>query len=261
MVEVGWLGAASERVALPVLVEPALLRPRGRAARLGAGGQVRWATGSRESLWGQAALRAAPDGPVPWPRRGPPRRPPPHILDQVKSLNQSLRLGHLLCRSRNPDFLLNIIQRQARPTAAGEGHRGRGSGGGFQLPGVKRGHGRKRTPAAWAAPARQLLDGPAGRAGGAAAGVQQALSVAVPRRPRRSPCPGWPTWCRPARAPWTCCPCSACASSCCTTPLPPPPQKRRRRAGARSRRPRSGRSVAAANLPPTHHWPQPGRPP
>lgn len=44
--------------------------------------------------------------------RGPPRRPPPHILDQVKSLNQSLRLGHLLCRSRNPDFLLNIIQRQ-----------------------------------------------------------------------------------------------------------------------------------------------------
>ncbi|XP_037669960.1 integrator complex subunit 1 isoform X5 [Choloepus didactylus] len=45
--------------------------------------------------------------------RGPPRRPPPHILDQVKGLNQSLRLGHLLCRSRSPDFLLNIIQRQA----------------------------------------------------------------------------------------------------------------------------------------------------
>ncbi|XP_069425769.1 integrator complex subunit 1 isoform X1 [Ovis canadensis] len=45
--------------------------------------------------------------------QGPPRRPPPHILDQVKGLNQSLRLGHLLCRSRNPDFLLNIIQRQA----------------------------------------------------------------------------------------------------------------------------------------------------
>ncbi|KAL2100778.1 hypothetical protein ACEWY4_002539 [Coilia grayii] len=45
--------------------------------------------------------------------QGPPRRPPPHILEQVKSLNQSLRLGHLLCRSRNPDFLLNIIQRQA----------------------------------------------------------------------------------------------------------------------------------------------------
>uniref|UniRef100_A0A8C1DPP7 Integrator complex subunit 1 n=1 Tax=Cyprinus carpio carpio TaxID=630221 RepID=A0A8C1DPP7_CYPCA len=45
--------------------------------------------------------------------KGPPRRPPPLVLDQVKSLNQSLRLGHLLCRSRNPDFLLNIIQRQA----------------------------------------------------------------------------------------------------------------------------------------------------
>ncbi|NXX46962.1 INT1 protein, partial [Tricholaema leucomelas] len=45
--------------------------------------------------------------------QGPPRRPPPHVLEQVKSLNQSLRLGHLLCRSRRPDFLLNIIQRQA----------------------------------------------------------------------------------------------------------------------------------------------------
>ncbi|XP_048349441.1 integrator complex subunit 1 isoform X2 [Sphaerodactylus townsendi] len=45
--------------------------------------------------------------------QGPPRRPPQPVLDQVKSLNQSLRLGHLLCRSRNPDFLLNIIQRQA----------------------------------------------------------------------------------------------------------------------------------------------------
>ncbi|XP_066544954.1 integrator complex subunit 1 [Amia ocellicauda] len=45
--------------------------------------------------------------------QGPPRRPPPHIQEQVKSLNQTLRLGHLLCRSRSPDFLLNIIQRQA----------------------------------------------------------------------------------------------------------------------------------------------------
>ncbi|KAJ4932091.1 hypothetical protein JOQ06_010521 [Pogonophryne albipinna] len=45
--------------------------------------------------------------------QGPPRRPPPQIQEQVKTLNQSLRLGHLLCRSRNPDFLLNIIQRQA----------------------------------------------------------------------------------------------------------------------------------------------------
>ncbi|XP_053708548.1 integrator complex subunit 1 [Synchiropus splendidus] len=45
--------------------------------------------------------------------RGPPRRPPPQVQEQVKTLNQSLRLGHLLCRSRSPDFLLNIIQRQA----------------------------------------------------------------------------------------------------------------------------------------------------
>uniref|UniRef100_A0A3Q3GD68 Integrator complex subunit 1 n=1 Tax=Labrus bergylta TaxID=56723 RepID=A0A3Q3GD68_9LABR len=45
--------------------------------------------------------------------QGPSRRPPPQIQEQVKTLNQSLRLGHLLCRSRNPDFLLNIIQRQA----------------------------------------------------------------------------------------------------------------------------------------------------
>ncbi|KPP72873.1 integrator complex subunit 1-like, partial [Scleropages formosus] len=45
--------------------------------------------------------------------QGPPRRPPPLVLEQVRSLNQSLHLGHLLCRSRNPDFLLNIIQRQA----------------------------------------------------------------------------------------------------------------------------------------------------
>ncbi|KAG7262275.1 hypothetical protein CRUP_024973 [Coryphaenoides rupestris] len=45
--------------------------------------------------------------------QGPPRRPPPAVQEQIKTLNQSLRLGHLLCRSRNPDFLLNIIQRQA----------------------------------------------------------------------------------------------------------------------------------------------------
>uniref|UniRef100_UPI00398F2E8F integrator complex subunit 1 n=1 Tax=Pristiophorus japonicus TaxID=55135 RepID=UPI00398F2E8F len=45
--------------------------------------------------------------------QGVPRRPPQQVLEQLKSLNQSLRLGHLLCRSRHPDFLLNIIQRQA----------------------------------------------------------------------------------------------------------------------------------------------------
>ncbi|XP_018336442.1 integrator complex subunit 1 isoform X3 [Agrilus planipennis] len=43
---------------------------------------------------------------------GDPRKPPPHILDQLQSLNNTYRLGHLLCRSRNPDFLLDIMSRQ-----------------------------------------------------------------------------------------------------------------------------------------------------
>lgn len=43
---------------------------------------------------------------------GPARQPPQSILEQLQALNLSLRLGHLLCRSRNPDFLLDIIQRQ-----------------------------------------------------------------------------------------------------------------------------------------------------
>lgn len=78
---------------------------------------------------------------------------------------------------------------------------------------------------------------------GATAGLagRSRVAAAPPRLPP-SPCPGWPTWCSPARAPWTCCPCSACASSCCTTlPTSPPPGRRRRRARAESRRPRSGR--------------------
>ena len=40
------------------------------------------------------------------------RRPPQHVLDQIQALNTTHRLGHLLCRSRKPDFLLDIIQRQ-----------------------------------------------------------------------------------------------------------------------------------------------------
>nr|CAD7403102.1 unnamed protein product [Timema poppensis] len=43
---------------------------------------------------------------------GPPRKPPQSILDQLRTLNASHRMGHLLCRSRHPDFLLDIIQRQ-----------------------------------------------------------------------------------------------------------------------------------------------------
>lgn len=40
------------------------------------------------------------------------RRPPDYVLDQIQLLNTTHRLGHLLCRSRRPDFLLDIIQRQ-----------------------------------------------------------------------------------------------------------------------------------------------------
>ncbi|KAK8386997.1 hypothetical protein O3P69_017976 [Scylla paramamosain] len=43
---------------------------------------------------------------------GPARKPPPIVLDQLKTLNTSHKVGHLLCRSRNPDFLVDIIQRQ-----------------------------------------------------------------------------------------------------------------------------------------------------
>ena len=44
--------------------------------------------------------------------RGIARRPPSQILEQLTNLNKVLGLGHMLCRSRSPDFLLDIIQRQ-----------------------------------------------------------------------------------------------------------------------------------------------------
>lgn len=40
------------------------------------------------------------------------RHPPLHILEQLTILNKSHKLGHLLCRSRKPDLLVDIIQRQ-----------------------------------------------------------------------------------------------------------------------------------------------------
>ncbi|XP_060583813.1 integrator complex subunit 1-like [Ruditapes philippinarum] len=43
---------------------------------------------------------------------GPARKPPQQIMDQLRSINDSLKIGQMLCRSRNPDFLLDIIQRQ-----------------------------------------------------------------------------------------------------------------------------------------------------
>ncbi|XP_063961921.1 integrator complex subunit 1-like [Lytechinus pictus] len=49
-------------------------------------------------------MRMEPNGPV--------RRPPIQILDQLQHYNKVLHLGHMLCRSRNPDFLLDIIQSQ-----------------------------------------------------------------------------------------------------------------------------------------------------
>ena len=45
------------------------------------------------------------------------RRPPQVIIEQLKQLNSTVRLGHLLCQSRQPDFLLEIIQRQQKQTA------------------------------------------------------------------------------------------------------------------------------------------------
>ncbi len=43
---------------------------------------------------------------------GPLRRPPPQILQTLQEYNAHYKIGHLLCRSRNPDFLLDILQRQ-----------------------------------------------------------------------------------------------------------------------------------------------------
>ncbi|KAK7506750.1 hypothetical protein BaRGS_00002225 [Batillaria attramentaria] len=40
------------------------------------------------------------------------RCPPQKVLDQLELLNSQMKIGQMLCRSRNPDFLLDIIQRQ-----------------------------------------------------------------------------------------------------------------------------------------------------
>ncbi|ELT96897.1 hypothetical protein CAPTEDRAFT_224526 [Capitella teleta] len=40
------------------------------------------------------------------------RKPPANVLEQLKTMHQTLKIGQLLCSSREPDFLLNIIQRQ-----------------------------------------------------------------------------------------------------------------------------------------------------
>ncbi|ESO87352.1 hypothetical protein LOTGIDRAFT_107278 [Lottia gigantea] len=40
------------------------------------------------------------------------RNPPGKVLEQLKILNSNLKIGQMLCRNRNPDFLLDVIQRQ-----------------------------------------------------------------------------------------------------------------------------------------------------
>ena len=45
---------------------------------------------------------------------GPPRKPPSQILENFKVFSVNFRLGYLLCQCRNPDFLLEIIQRQQK---------------------------------------------------------------------------------------------------------------------------------------------------
>lgn len=43
---------------------------------------------------------------------GPPRKPGLGVLENFAMLNKTHNLGHLFCRSREPDFLMDIIQRQ-----------------------------------------------------------------------------------------------------------------------------------------------------
>ncbi len=43
---------------------------------------------------------------------GPPRRPPNDLINNIRKLNAEYNLGQLLCKSRQPDFLLSLIKRQ-----------------------------------------------------------------------------------------------------------------------------------------------------
>eukprot|EP00095_Tigriopus_kingsejongensis_P002565 maker-scaffold2547_size14626-snap-gene-0.4 protein:Tk02565 transcript:maker-scaffold2547_size14626-snap-gene-0.4-mRNA-1 annotation:"integrator complex subunit 1-like" len=43
---------------------------------------------------------------------GPLRRAPAGVLDALKAINAQLKIGHLLCQSREPDFLVDILNRQ-----------------------------------------------------------------------------------------------------------------------------------------------------
>lgn len=42
------------------------------------------------------------------------RRPPSHVIDHMKFMNQNFQIGLQFCKCRNPDFLLDIINCQVR---------------------------------------------------------------------------------------------------------------------------------------------------
>ena len=46
--------------------------------------------------------------------RGMARNPPDVVLKNLEGMNNTLQLGAMLCKSRNPDFLLDIIHRQVK---------------------------------------------------------------------------------------------------------------------------------------------------
>lgn len=49
--------------------------------------------------------------------RSPPRRPPYGVIEQLKQINKEYRLGHILCSSRDPDFLVSIMKREGASNA------------------------------------------------------------------------------------------------------------------------------------------------
>ena len=72
------------------------------------------ATGNKDSITEANSLLL--DTLVSMDPKGPVRRPPQQVLDQLQQINQHCKIGHLLCRSRSPDFLLDILNRQASGT-------------------------------------------------------------------------------------------------------------------------------------------------
>ena len=46
--------------------------------------------------------------------RGPARKLLPSVIELIKTVNRSLKLGQLLCKCRSPDFLLEVIKKQVK---------------------------------------------------------------------------------------------------------------------------------------------------